>query len=200
MNFKLQYRIDIGFNQNEPIPYSEPQRAIRRLQSICRTSRRNIVFPWAQNLWEEFFNNLWNDRQNIPEQQEEFDNWHKDRVNVLASLLQIGNNWPLGLAQKMLNLFLKDLWAWDEINNNQALNLHAPLDRIILSHIKNIPESWKNWTKVFCNEHDFENKYSEYLRIQSILRNYWRNINRFSSLIEMEQFLWHKIEQNYGSR
>jgi hypothetical protein len=94
----------------------------------------------------------------------------------------------------MFNLFLKDHWALNVVPSQSETLLHLPLDRIVLSKLTMIPPPWTAWTKVALTTSTQQQVVGTYLQIQASFRAYWERIApRFTSPIEMEQFIWHRI-------
>lgn len=132
-------------------------------------------------------------------QQQDYDKYDKQVVDLgykIQSVLKEGNAtiWGFGVGQKIVNLFMKDLWALGIIQNPYEKLLHAPLDRIVLEKIKNVPSTWNAWTKVIAeNKKSVEIK--DYLRLQKGIRDFHQKCPiKFQSVIQMEQFIWHRIE------
>lgn len=196
-NFKTQYRIDIRHEPPLPIPYADENKALRQIRGHYRTARRgNPKNGLETQLWHRFYSEIWNHRRGIP-QAEDFDVWHKTKTRKLSRLLAINSRWRIGIAQKMLNLLLKELWAWEEIDPGVVPSLHAPLDSVILSRFRGVPTAWQRWTKVTCIQDTFDQKYEEYAVIQQKMREYHDEVDFFDSVIETEQFLWHRIDLRY---
>lgn len=208
---KNQYKKDI---EEEYFPYRNVTSAIERIRIIYKTARvGNVSHENACELWRIFFSKIYQERKSIPAKT--FDGWQKNKVKrlslLLLGLLPKRNGAVLGIAQKMLNLFLKDLWAWGKLPRKIDSQLHMPLDRLILHRLfKMIPEKWTAWTHVIFNEKTFEKRYREYAKLQNDARDYHKDpaqykdvvkkrandiLDRgsFDSLIEMEQFLWHEL-------
>jgi hypothetical protein len=119
---------------------------------------------------------------------------NKVKTKKLSRSLAVNGRWRIGIAQKMLNLLLKELWAWDELDRVVVPSLHAPLDSIVLSRFRGVPTAWQRWTKVTCNKDTFDRIYGDYAVIQQKMRGYHDEVGFFDSVIEMEQFLWHRID------
>lgn len=123
-----------------------------RLRGIYRTSRHNISRADAEQLWPCLLPlRRILQRQDAPMSQDEYD----DLVLLCAMGLQrrlykLGDFWSFGIGQKVVNLFMKDQWALGRVDEFEGL-LHAPLDRIVLSHVqrrREIAPAWRAWTKV----------------------------------------------------
>jgi hypothetical protein len=110
----------------------------------------------------------------------------------IERLLVISHRGAFGIAQKILNLFMKDLWAFSLLPEAIIAHLHSPIDRRILDKFNDIPTSWNSWTQA---EAGFIRAQTiiDYLYIQNRLRNLCTNTARFQCPIEMEQFIWHRI-------
>jgi len=198
INYRAQYLEDIGF-QGKVIPYQNHDEAIKRIKSIYRTTGiYQVGNEKASMIWNDHFLEIWKNRNSLPEQLENFNQWHNKQVKNLIQIQILPldrGRWRLGIAQKVINLFLKDLWAWKEIKDDVRHFLHTPIDRRILSKIsrQNIPQGWDSWTKVFCDENTYETEYRKYMELQNFIREYYDDIGWFDCVIELEQFFWHQI-------
>jgi len=93
----------------------------------------------------------------------------------------------------MVNLFFKDLWALDFIDAVTEKLLHAPIDRIVLGKFKSVPILWNAWSRVEADS-VADQEVRDYLAIQTKLRKYAETSPiPFGSLIQMEQFIWHRV-------
>ena len=108
-------------------------------------------------------------------------------------LLSANGKGGFGIAQKIVNLFIKDLWGFGVIGMPSEEHLHAPVDRRVLGKFSNVPRDWIPWTKVLAGSPSCAT-ITSYLGIQKQLRDLWMaSPIRFPSVIQMEQFLWHQI-------
>lgn len=111
---------------------------------------------------------------------------------IEKSLLKAGKL-GFGAAQKLVNLMMKGLWAWGIIKQKLGVPLHAPVDRRILSKLKNVPSTWPSWTKAVARRKSSKTV-TDYRAIQRKLRMHWHESSiKFPSVIRMEQFIWHQI-------
>ena len=80
------------------------------------------------------------------------DNWHINNIEELRNVLQEEfagilheGHMRFGVAQKMLNLYLKHLWARDRIETPP----HCPFDRVIIDGLPNLnEENFTSWTEM----------------------------------------------------
>lgn len=57
----------------------------------------------------------------------------RQHPKAVRDLLGGENELKIGLAHKFLNLFLKDLWAFQEVSDDTSELFHIPLDAIVLA-------------------------------------------------------------------
>jgi hypothetical protein len=170
MPFRAQYLNDIGLHAN---PY--PHNAVERIQLIYQTARRGrINRTFALQIWAQ--------------QRQPYDVFVVHACLEIETLLVISHRGAFGIAQKILNLFMKDLWAFNLLPEAIIAHLHAPIDRRILDKFNDIPTSWNSWTQA---EAGFIGAQTiiDYLNVQNHLRNLCTNTARFQCPIEMEQFI-----------
>jgi hypothetical protein len=81
----------------------------------------------VQELWKRFFGPLRDHFPELPDTRVEYDPYILQQIGNLArllrelNLLQRGQLGEFGVAQKMLNLFIKDHWALDTLQAIQNL-------------------------------------------------------------------------------
>jgi hypothetical protein len=131
----------------------------REAESLSRFVHQEIVHPILISY------------QSILESQVEFDMWHRLRILELVDTCPItwndGNKLTVGMAQKIVNLHCKDIWALDIIPAEYSQYFHIVIDAITLNNIgfENIA-----WTKI--NEYrkyfDFQKGYRELGEIQRV--------------------------------
>jgi hypothetical protein len=192
VNFREQFRVD---TDQRAIAYANPEDASGRIAVIYGTARiGRLARHNATRLWDDFFSDIWNHRDQIPNSRETFEEWIRKRIHSLSQELGGANEMKIGLAQKFVNLFLKDLWAFEQVPEDVSSLFHIPLDRILLSCFIGFSDEWRSWTKVIARTDErFNGRYSEYLNIQTAFRNYAQDLNGFS-VLDFEQLLWHKIQ------
>jgi hypothetical protein len=191
MPLRAQYLADIGLHSN---PY--PAAPESRIAAIYGTARRGrISKAFASQLWQNHFNGI---RSlivggRLPAAQPAFDNWWTGEALKLTVSLRAQGKGDFGIAQKMMNLFLKDLWAFGLIQMPIEAHLHAPIDRRVLGKFAAVPTTWNPWTKASASTRACPTV-RDYFLLQQALRNYWRSSPIvFPSVIQMEQFFWHSI-------
>jgi hypothetical protein len=98
---------------------------------------------------------------------------------------------PVGIAQKLINLFIKDRWSQNQIAPVLLPWLHIPLDRASLSHIdpKQISH-WKAWTKANLDIPTLV----EYWQIQLTVRAFHRRLGVFQSPMALDQLWWMTLQ------
>lgn len=201
-SFKSQYKKDIGATF---LAYHDHDDAHYRMRSIHDSSRQKMCKS-GPILWDFYFDQLWTIRESIPSDSIGFEYWFESQIKTLSQLIAeyrlnrycASNFYSIGMAQKCLNLFLKDLWAFDMVNESQSCNFHAVIDRQVLSVLFKVPKQWRAWSKVIAqNEGEFTRLYSEYLRIQKCFINMQNHFSsEFSSVVELEQFIWHFVNND----
>lgn len=130
----------------------------------------------------------------IPDMRAAFDPWAEAMVVGIANDYAPVAPHPLGVAQKTLNLFLKDLWAWNVLTPTQEDCLHATIDRIVLEKFQNPAASWKNWSLVqWSTPDELPPLWNDYLAFQNALRTRAALLSSPSLNLQpimLEQILW----------
>jgi hypothetical protein len=146
MGFREQYRHDVPLVE---CPY--PHDAATRIRGFYRTSTRatkkTIDNTLAQEIWQSHLRTIFEGRNRLPSNRQQFDKYLVKKIESLGLLLGERNKGDFGIAQKIVNLFMKELWALCQLPERIESNLHAPLDSIVLSKISGCPTTWKAWTK-----------------------------------------------------
>ncbi|WP_010662689.1 hypothetical protein [Marinilabilia salmonicolor] len=103
-----------------------------------------------------------------------------DRISELYQKFLFQNRFRIGISQKIINLFLKYMWAADEIPEP----CHCPVDGIVKSHIKNqlINCNLPDWSKL-----DDINDYKQYI---DCIREIAKRDNL--SIAQWELFNWRR--------
>jgi hypothetical protein len=195
MPFKTEYLTAVGITQ---ATYTSQLLAAKRVCDIHGAARTGRISASDGNqLWVSFFQPLLPQASALPAIQAVYDDFATRQMLQLVVLLQQRQKGDFGHAQKMFNLYLKDCWALNSVPTPLETFLHLPLDRTVLSKLVAIPPPWtRAWTKVVVNLNTQQQVVDAYLQIQNSFRTYWRqpHIRRcFSSPIEMDQFIWHRI-------
>jgi hypothetical protein len=185
---KEQYITDIRADQNI-FPYQDD--ALSRIKQIYRTARIVSMENHSAINLKAYLVLIYANLGDIPSTLENYNSFAKKHIKEVASLISHDNNLRFGVAQKIFNLFMKDLWAWNKLNIEQESVLHFPIERTILSLFKYSP--WRAWTRVYSTNDDYENTFEEYLDIQSIFRNQLQYYI-FTTPLELDQYLWHKFD------
>lgn len=130
----------------------------------------------------------------IPEKRDTFDLWVKQQAINIANAYSLQAPHPLGIAQKTLNLFLKDLWAWNKLTSDQEDCLHAPIDRIIYQKFRAPPKSWRSWTIVkHSTQAELNSLWADYHVLQDAMRARATLLSPPAQKIQpimLEQILW----------
>lgn len=192
MDCRQEYKIDIRITDS--VPYDDAEAAAARIRQIHGAAR----VPWismeeAALLWAKHFVPVWTDLARAPCTRIAYDRWIVRQIRRLASDLGHGKCLRVGIAQKMLNLFMKDLWAWRCLPSGAEQHLHIPIDRTMVQKLRKAPASWSSWTKVDVPPGQFKAAIRDYMEIQKRFRDYCAEIGKFGMPIEMEQFIWRRI-------
>jgi hypothetical protein len=129
MPFRSQYLADVGLLTN---PY--PNNPEPRIADIYKTSRRGrITHAFALQLWQAHLHPIHTAAVGnaLPTTQDSYDSFVVQTVLAIQSTLQLANKGGFGIAQKIFNLFMKDLWGHRVIGTKSEVLLHAPIDRIV---------------------------------------------------------------------
>ena len=192
MPFRTQYAEDTGLHAN-PFPVNPSA----RIQGYFTTARiGGIAAGFATTLWRRHLARVYEDLDALPVDQAEYDKFVVATALAIATTLAEAGRGGFGVAQKILNLFMKDLWALDLLPISRDHLLHAPVDRGTLALVPPCPQTWTAWTKVHAGTHDAP-QITDYLRIQTALREKLsRQINQphpppYATVIEMDQYHWH---------
>jgi hypothetical protein len=194
MPFRKQYLANIGLTAD---PY--PINPEKRIQQIHGTSRKKISRPVANKIWDPNLKDIYGKKISLPTSQPAFDDFIVDTALKIYGSLPVSKGKTFGVAQKVINLFLKDLWALGLIPPKTEPFLHIPIDRGVLDKLKKVPLTWKAWTKAHATNSSCL-AVSEYLDIQKTYRDFLANPAApgmhppiFKTVIELDQFLWHRI-------
>ncbi len=190
MPLRAQYVTEVGIGPN-----TYPKNAGKRVAEIYQTARcGRISQPLAMQIW----NILAPVRQQalngrLPATQPTYDQFVVRKALAIQALLQSAGRGGFGIGQKIINLFMKDLWGLGTIQPPVEALLHAPLDRMVLTKIRKLPETWKAWTRVVAATPN-ATAVKDYLDIQHHIRAYHAACPiPFPSVIQMDQFIWHRI-------
>jgi len=191
MPLRAQYLADIKLRAN-PYP-KNPGTRIAEIYGTARKGRINLTF--AMRIWTHHLSLL--HAQTVagmlPVIQKDYDDLIVGVALKLEATLSAGGKGGFGIAQKIVNLFMKDLWAFGVIAMPTEILLHAPIDRGVLGRFKKVPPPWAAWTRVVAGTRASAT-IKDYLSLQDQLRNLWSpSPIPFPSLIQMDQFLWHQI-------
>ncbi len=108
------------------------------LKALFRVVRDEIVYP------------LLNLPVEIASSQDQFDRWHKQRLETLKANCPIrwdkGPELRLGIAQLIINLHCKSIWAWELVPGHHSHCFHATITKITLRHLLHRKSSgWTRW-------------------------------------------------------
>jgi hypothetical protein len=155
----------------------------------------NNMYSECESIFSKDLNDTQEDIRNLTKEGRflaliDFDRWMLRLIMAVARRLQGVLKAPiqeLGIAQKIVNLMIKDYWSLGNIHPSVHGLLHIPLDTRSLMHIRMERNAiWKSWTKVKLNP----NALCEYLKIQITVRQYFRNVTPFHSTMELDQVWW----------
>ena len=190
MPLRAQYVADVGIGPN-----TYPHNAGQRVAGIYQTARRGrIAQPLAMQLWQ-ILAPIHQQAQNggLPVLQPAYDQFVVQTGLGIQAVLQAAGRGGFGIGQKIVNLFMKDLWGLGTIQLPVEALLHAPLDRIVLAKIGNVPSTWTAWSRVVAAAPNAA-IVNDYLAIQQHIRTFHAACPiPFPSVIQMEQFIWHRI-------
>lgn len=120
-----------------------------RIREICLTAKRSgelndiidNIDERVENICQRVLNPLYIQALNgrLVDQTDYDTRIINDSLNV-GGIIGTGPLIKFGIGQKVVNLFMKDLWALGLINNETSKLLHAPLDRTILRKINGFSE------------------------------------------------------------
>ena len=190
MPLRPQYVADVGIGPN-----TYPHSAGQRVAGIYQTARRGrIAQPLAMQIWQ-ILAPIHQQALNggLPANQPAYDQFVVQSALAIQALLQPIGRGDFGVGQKIVNLFMKDLWGLGIIQLPVEALLHAPLDRIVLAKIQNVPPTWRAWSRVVATGPGAA-AVIDYLAIQQNIRGFHAACPiPFPSVIQMEQFIWHRI-------
>jgi hypothetical protein len=183
-------------------PYQNNLAAKKRLYRIFQTGNwRFVDCPFQKPEGADGMAPVWSVLRpltiapgDIPSPPNDFDAWIKSLVRSVAESYSPNAPYPLGVAQKTVNLFLKDMWAWAKLSLAQEASLHIPIDAIIYSKFKEPPVSWKSWTKVvYSSDAGLDALWEDYIFLQKAMKaraDYLSGPTAEISPIMLEQLLW----------
>ncbi|MCJ7735943.1 MAG: hypothetical protein MUQ10_01340, partial [Anaerolineae bacterium] len=120
------------------------------MENLLAVTRREVVRPLA------------NSPELIGGSQAQFDDWHRKAVNQLKARCPIrlagGSHMTVGMAQKLVNLHCKDLWALDLVPEKYSMFFHPIIDRVTLRML----DMRLAWTQL--------DSYRDYMQLQMALR------------------------------
>ena len=193
------------------VVYNTMSRAIRNASEPAK----RYLFDSLCAIGDEFQKNI----PTIIRSQSTFDAWHADKIRDLKG---ISFNWTdgsggrhtnltLGLAQKFLNLMLKDWWATGACGNCDYSVLHAPFDNVVWNVLWELrprfdcPSLKSGSTYKGISHWDSNLEYRSYQAhllsaalSQDVMRQMRSRLRQFeteqppATRIEMEQLLWQK--------
>lgn len=110
----------------------------------------------------------------LPENQEDFDTWHRGlRNQVIQIAHELYNiNFTHGVAAKLINLYLKTIYLSDYHKNTKLRFLHPPIDRMILKNMvrDNFNNDRKYW-RIIMNRPWSRLSSDEYEELINRIRN-----------------------------
>jgi len=120
--------------------------------------------------------------------QTQFDEWHREVVGSLKAECPIswrdGSSLTVGMAQKLINLHCKDLWALGLVPESYSCFFHPIIDRITLRMLrKKVPWAKEDrWTQL--------DSYKEYMQLQLGFRQMAQRRDTYP--LALECWIWNK--------
>lgn len=149
------------------LPESEKETEISNLVHVMR---REVIDPLLSSPTE------------IAGSQNQFDNWHRKAIGNLKADYHVrwdyGSNLTVGMAQKLINLHCKDLWALDLIPENYSRFFHPIIDRVTLGMLRRRV----SWTTM--------DSYEEYMQLQFEFRQVARHQDTYP--LALECWYWNR--------
>jgi hypothetical protein len=138
--------------------------------NLLHVVRREIVHP------------LLSSSTAIAGSQAQFDEWHRKVVDSLRAGCPIswryGSNLTVGMAQKLVNLHCKDLWALELVPESCSCFFHPIIDQVTL----NMLSRKVAWTQL--------DSYEQYMQLQLELRQMAQRWNTYPLALECRN--WNK--------
>ena len=156
-------------------------RTMKGLGKVSTSSKMNakkqIVDYLSQELHDYF-------AQNITKQ---FDDWHKDVCDKISEIFKTntGIELPFGKAQKLVNISFKYAYCLNDADKylSKFYPCHMALDSIVLKWYA------KNKIGTVCVNNWSSIKYSDYIRIQTDIREYCDKQKTFPLIKEFDVWL-----------
>lgn len=151
----------------------------KELKKLCNFVKDNVI--------NELINN-----HGILKSESKFNKWHEKQINNLIKTCPItwtknnGKRLTVGMAQKIINLTCKDLWALDYIPEKKSRFLHIILDQSTIEVIKRYVKEVKPWTMVKC--------YEEYMEYQKLFK-----IMCLNPMV-LENIIWHTFSKQTSQK
>ena len=140
------------------------------MNNLVQVTREAVVLP------------LLSSYSSILSSSAKFDEWHRNAVNTLKTKCVVrwnsGNSLTVGMAQKLINLHCKDLWALELVPRNHSCYFHAVIDQVTLGLLQ---RSF-SWTKL--------DSYNDYFQLQLELRQIAQHENTYPLVLECKN--WNK--------
>jgi len=194
MPFRAQYMHDTNLAED-----TFPAHSASRTQGYYLTARHGGVDEhFATTLWQVHLAPIYQVMDQLPADQAGYDHFVITNALQIEATLQQADRGGFGIAQKILNLFMKDMWALHLVPFGRDSLLHAPVDRGTLALVLPCPQTWTAWTRVRASANGAP-QIADYLRIQTALREKLsRQINQphpppYATVIEMDQYHWHCV-------
>lgn len=171
-----------------------------RVRQIYGTARRGAIdIALAGQLWVSKLQPVYGALAGLPVVQHAYDDYVVEMSLQIEADLTAAGRGGFGIAQKIVNLFMKDLWAFGLIPAAIEPHLHVPIDRGVLNRLNIVPVTWNPWTAAFAGAAGAPTV-ADYLQIQNQYRGFLAppaapdpHPPLFATRIEMEQFLWHGL-------
>lgn len=136
------------------------------LRNLFSVVRREVVYP------------LLNSPADVSSSQAGFDGWHETTLETLKARSPIrwdgGPGLTTGMAQLVVNLHCKSMWAWKLIPDRYARCFHASITKVTLRHLLHVnPSGWTRW-----------DSYERYMQLQRNIRGMAEDLDVYPLALE----------------
>ena len=141
MPFRKQYQDDVGLKSD---PYlTNPEKRIQEILAMGRKPLLSGIAKKGKKIWSAHLGSIYRKKTKLPKSQAKCDDFIVKLIwKISCALSPRKKDKPFGVAQKIVNLFFKDLWAFGHISAPIDSFLHIPIDRGVLGKLKKAPSTW----------------------------------------------------------
>ena len=159
-----------------------------------------IVKAGTKAALQEYFENTFPIDKLWDEQLNEFNDWHKERVEEISKRLAhkyySKDRSANAISAKFLNTFMHQLMKYEKFRYLYK-KLHLPLDTQVFNKLSGglnglVPDSLKNFT---TDNNAYAIDYKQYTKVQEHLENLWKDYNK-NNFLPKECKLQARIELN----